>query len=1068
MKENTILNMPRKSVNGGADDSMSRPLLDVGEDSVDSTLLEATDRESGLSTREAEKRLKTYGYNELAEKERNPLLEFLSNFWGPMPIMIWIAVIIEGIQKDWADFFVLLALQLVNGLVSWHEHSKAADAIAALKSSLSPQAMVKRDGEWRKVNARILVPGDLVSLALGSSVPADTQVIGPKLVYADQAALTGESLPVKIKVGEIAKMGSNITTGEAEGIVAATGGRTFFGRTATLINDVEEGGHFQLVLYRITAFLMVVSIILTGIIMGYMIMNADKNEKDPFLNALSICVVLLVASIPIAMQVVCTSTMAIGSRRLAEKKAIVTRLASIEELAGMDMLCSDKTGTLTLGVMVMKDTIVINKDATKEDVLAMAALAAKWKEPARDAIDKLVLGEVVKLDMLNKLNLNSQVDYVPFDPKTKRTESTIRDKDGKEFKVTKGAPQVVLGLCRDCDDAKRKSIKATIADLANRGIRSLGIARTRDGVGFEFLGILTFSDPPRHDTKDTIERAQELGIEVKMITGDQVAIAKETCYELGMGTNIQGTDVIPLSNAGANNPVSVRFEELIVSADGFAEVYPEHKYLIVKSLRNMGFRCGMTGDGVNDAPALKRADIGIAVQGATDAARAAADIVLTEPGLSVIIDAIVLSRKIFHRMKNYVTYRIACTIQLLLFFFIAILSFHPDDFPHMDLSSHHRHHHPKNYYDFSSQTMVNPFIAQQQNYTATTPAPVVTTTPSSDFTLPSYFKLPVIALVLITILNDGTIITIAYDNVVPGSEPEKWHLRRVYLESALLGGVACVSSLVLLWIAMNSNGDMDAFRDWFHLEPLNYNQVKCLMYLKISLSDFLTVFAARTQGWFFSRRPGYALLSAFIVATATSSVLSITWPGNTGDEKDIMEAISYKHMGIVWLYCIIWFFIQDICKMILHQFDRPLVTDTNSDLVTQQRSQFRNARRKLDEEKVARRGTIASPPTSPMFGPKDGRRGSILGNSGYGDNLNSMETVLQRIMDMEAELVVLRNAVMRMTGLNVQGPNPLDLARRLDTSDNNNNSNGRKNSRSLSEENARNNMDGNGGKGFLQ
>jgi hypothetical protein len=267
---------------------------------------------------------------------------------------------------------------------------------------------------------------------------------------------------------------------------------------------------------------------------------------------------------------------------------------------------------------------------------------------------------------------------------------------------------------------------------------------------------------------------------------------------------------------------------------------------------------------------------------------------------------------------------------------------------------------------------------------------------------------------------------------------------------------------------MNSNGDMDAFRDWFHLEPLNYNQVKCLMYLKISLSDFLTVFAARTQGWFFSRRPGYALLSAFIVATATSSVLSITWPGNTGDEKDIMEAISYKHMGIVWLYCIIWFFIQDICKMILHQFDRPLVTDTNSDLVTQQRSQFRNARRKLDEEKVARRGTIASPPTSPMFGPKDGRRGSILGNSGYGDNLNSMETVLQRIMDMEAELVVLRNAVMRMTGLNVQGPNPLDLARRLDASDNNNNSNGRKNSRSLSEEIARNDMGGNGGKGFLQ
>ena len=931
--------------------------------------LDPTEIETGLTESEANRRLALFGYNELAEKERNKLLEFLGNFWGPMPCMIWLAIIVEGIEADWPDFIVLFALQLVNGLVSWHEHSKAADAVAELKSSLSPQAMVRRDGEWKKINARLLVPGDVVSLNLGASIPADTQVIGPKEIYCDQAALTGESLPAKIKVGDTAKMGSNVTTGEAEGLVMATGSRTFFGKTAALINEVEEGGNFQKVLYNITAFLMVLSIILTGVIMGYMIINASKDEKNPFLDALSTCVVLLVASIPIAMQVVCTSTMAIGSRRLAEKKAIVTRLAAIEELAGMDMLCSDKTGTLTLGKMIMKDIIVVADNVSEEDILSAAAMAAKWKEPARDAIDGLVLGSIAHLR--ESLDKNAQIDYVPFDPKTKRTESTIETTDGTVFRVTKGAPQVILGLCPDCDENKRRSVSSQIVDLANRGIRSLGVAKTgSNGEGFEFMGILTFLDPPRHDTKETIERAQDLGIEVKMITGDQIAIAKETCFQLGMGTNIQGTHVIPdQKNSSAS---SLRFEELIVSADGFAEVYPEHKYMIVKELRALGFRCGMTGDGVNDAPALKRADIGIAVQGATDAARAAADIVLTEPGLSVIIDAITLSRKIFHRMKNYVTYRIACTIQLLFFFFLAILAFS----------------------DVDSKKM-----------------PVHTGgLPGVD--LPPYFKLPVMALVVITILNDGTIITIAYDNVVPGTAPEKWHLRRVYLESALLGGVACVSSLVLLWIALQSNGDMDILKHWLNLPNLSYNQIKCMMYLKISLSDFLTVFAARTQGWFWSRRPGYALLTAFFVATFTSSILAQTWPFDSGAEKDIMEPLEWSHVIFVWIYCLVWFVFQDACKMLLRQFISPLGEDEGtSDVVRKQRERFREARKSLAQEKMDATGMLMSPPTSPVFGAK----GAIFGS------IDSMESVLQRINDMEDELKDLKNTVVRMSGFKLEG-----------------------------------------------
>ena len=430
-------------------------------------------------------------------------------------------------------------------------------------------------------------------------------------------------------------MGSTVSTGECDAVVIGTGDSTFFGKTAKLIAGVEEIGHFEKILYKITAVLLLLSLILTGVIMGVLIYS-----QVAFLEVLAICVVLLVASIPIAMNVVCTSTMAIGSRKLALGGAIVTRLGSIEELAGMDMLCSDKTGTLTLGKMQMKDILVYEKGLKKRDILKFSALAAKWYEPAKDAIDRLVLGNVEQNEgLMDELNTYEQMDYTPFDPATKKTESIVKNKAGVTMEVAKGAPQVILNQCISCDATTRAEVEDKINELATRGIRSLGIARKIDNdvKGWVWLGILTFTDPPRHDTKDTIEKANALGIDVKMITGDQVAIAKETCFQLGMGSNIQGTELIP-GEANTDESVAYRFEEIIEELNGFAEVFPEHKYKIVQTFRKIGYRCGMTGDGVNDAPALKRADIGIAVEGATDAARAAADIVLTEPGLGVIID----------------------------------------------------------------------------------------------------------------------------------------------------------------------------------------------------------------------------------------------------------------------------------------------------------------------------------------------------------------------------------------------------------------------------------------------
>nr|CCA15042.1 ptype ATPase superfamily putative [Albugo laibachii Nc14] len=830
--------------------------------------------ECGISTVEAARRLKLFGPNEFSSKEKSIWLKLLEQFWGPMPIMIWLAILVELLTQDIPDFCVLLVLQILNGVVGWYEELKAGNAVAALKASLKPEALVIRDGVHQTINASMLVPGDRITLSAGSAVPADCDLCEGNPVQIDQAALTGESFPVSMGPGDNAKMGSTVTRGEVEAVVTATGSETFFGKTASLISSVDELSHFQKILLRITMFLMAISLVLVGFCLGYLIYNGEA-----FLDAIAFSVVLLVASIPIAMQVVCTSTMALGSRKLAEEKVIVTQLQSIETLSGMNMLCSDKTGTLTRNKMELQDDLpIFFPGATREDVLVCAALAAKWKEPPKDALDTLVLNAID----LRPLDQYTMLDHSPFDPSVKRTESTIKGPTGKIFKVTKGAPQIVLSLAHNIEEI-REAVEAKVLDLARRGIRSLAVGRTDESADgcWVFLGIMTFLDPPRHDTKRTIELAHENGIDVKMITGDQAAIAVETCRMLNMGTTVLGTDVLPTARIedGLSSTLGHDFGAIVESADAFAQVFPEHKFLIVEILRQRGWIVGMTGDGVNDAPALKKADVGIAVEGSTDAARAAADIVLIKPGLSVIINAITLSRKIFQRMRNYVTYRVACTIQLLFFFFISVLMFHPDScrFPH-----------------FVPRVGECPF-----NHNTSTEA------------VDPYFKLPVIALVLITILNDGTIISIAYDNVVPSKRPEKWNLPRIYCVAACLGGIAVASSLLLLFLGLdswNSTGPLAMYG----VGNLTYNEVMMMMYLKISLSDFLTVFTARTDGFFFSRAPGLLLAVAACFATLVSTLLAIFWPFTE------MQAISPKLCLFVWVYCILWFFVQDIAKVFLN------------------------------------------------------------------------------------------------------------------------------------------------------
>jgi len=864
----------------------------------------------GLTSAEAAKLLEQWGRNELEEKSVPKWLIFLQQLWAPMPIMIWIAALTEAAIQNWPDMAILLGIQFANASIGFYEITKAGDAVAALKNSLKPSATVKRDGKWGNIDAATCVPGDLVLLAAGSAIPADC-IVNHGTIDVDQAALTGESLPVQMFKGSKCMMGSNVVRGEVEGTVEFTGSNTFFGKTASLLQGDQEVGNLQKILMTIMMVLVVISFVLSGIVF---IVLLTSNEGTS--SSISFTVVLIVASIPIAIEIVCTTTLALGSKELSKHGAIVTRLAAIEDLAGMNMLCSDKTGTLTLNKMVIQDETPIYKEGeTQYSILRQAAMAAKWHEPPRDALDTMVL---TKAD-LKSLDDFDALDFMPFDPVVKRTEGTVLNrKTQQKFQVTKGAPHVLLKLTKNQKviDACHHDVEA----LGKRGIRSLAVARKNlEKDEWEMLGLLTFLDPPRPDTKETIHRAISYGVEVKMITGDHLLIAMETARALDLGDRIpgrpgvvpiiRGPDKLPMLDAETKKAppdMAKNFGDYIRQGHGFAQVFPEHKFLIVQCLRELGFKCGMTGDGVNDAPALKRADVGIAVAGATDAARAAADIVLTEEGLSTIIEGIIISRCIFQRMKNFITYRIAATLQLLVFFFIAVLALRPRDYE------------PSNWSTDSS------FISANIDDSST------------DNPWPAFFKMPVLLLMLITLLNDGTLISIGYDYVVPSKYPNEWNLPVLFTVSSVLAAIALISSIILLALALSSWDD-NSFFNQLGIGGLTYGQISTLMYLKVSISDFLTLFSARTHdGWFWSSYPSPILLGAACLALTLSTILACVWPKSTIDGQKVegLALISGQEQLFVyvWIYCIFWWFVQDgakvACYYILEKYNMFGINDT--------------------------------------------------------------------------------------------------------------------------------------------
>ena len=780
---------------------------------------------AGLTQVEVQKRLTQYGPNEIEEQKSNLLLKFLTYFWGPIPWMIEAAVILSAVARHWPDFAIILVLLIANAVVGFLEEHQAGNAIAALKAKLALKARALRDGKWTDPEARELVPGDVIRLRLGDIVPADARLLEGDAVEVDQSALTGESLPAERKSGEAVFSGSILRQGEISALVYATGANTYFGKTAQLVQEAQTVSHFQRAVLKIGNYLIILAVTLVVLILGVALFRGDR-----MLTTLQFALVLTVAAIPVAMPTVLSVTMAVGARLLARKEAIVTRLAAIEELAGVDILCSDKTGTLTQNKLTLGEPFGV-EGVTAEQVILAAALASRAEN--KDTIDSAVLAGVKDAQALKALQV---IHFQPFDPVHKRTEARVKGMDGKEFLVTKGAPQVVLALSANAGQVKA-AVEKAVNEFAARGFRSLGVARTNLEGKWQFLGVLPLFDPPREEAIATIATAREMGINVKMVTGDQVAIARETAGKLGLGTNI-----LDASGFGdTKHHETGRLAESIENADGFAQVFPEHKFHIVDVLQQRGHIVGMTGDGVNDAPALKKADCGIAVSGATDAARAAASIVLLTPGLSVIIDAIQESRKIFQRMNSYAIYRIAETLRVLLFMTLAILVF-------------------------------------------------------------NFYPLTAVMIVILALLNDGAILSIAYDHVVYKDKPEAWNMRMVLGVATVLGITGVVSAFGLFYLGER-------------VFQLDRSHIQTLMYLKLSVAGHLTIFLTRTRGPFWSHRPAPILWIAVLGTQIVATLLAVYGV--------FMTPLGWRWALVVWGYALVWFFVNDQAKLLAYRIFDP-------------------------------------------------------------------------------------------------------------------------------------------------
>ena len=851
---------------------------------------------TGLSEEDVKERIEKYGYNEINEKEETWYHRLFKKFWGPIPWMIEIAAILSAIAQRWEDFSVIMLMLLVNAFVDFYQESKALSAIAVLKKKLARKALVLREGEWKSIDAKEVVPDDIIKIKIGDVVSADCTLLGGgDFLQVDQSALTGESLPVNKQAGETLYANAIVKQGEMIAKVTATALNTYFGRTVGLIAkaEKEENGHFQKMVIKVGDFLIFMTIFLIAIIIWH-----GVSKGEPLLDLLIFALILTISAIPVAMPAVLTVTMALGARVLASKEAIVTKLSAIEEAAGMDILCSDKTGTLTQNKMSLADPY-LSSNYTEDQLLLYAAFASKKEN--EDPIEKPIFDYLDAHQLSGKLIEKKMKKFLPFDPVSKKTEGIFTD----NMIYTKGAPQVIIELCDENEFDKKEAYKE-VDSFAQKGFRALGVGyKKADEDKYHFVGLVPLFDPPREDSKQAIAESNAKGVSVKMVTGDNIAVAKYISGILEIGQDIEdikelkgqstkeyvflseiisrsilktvqtGIDEDSINKEVAKIVTNVQKElssqplpegsvkqheseivKAIEDANGFAQVFPEDKYFIVDKLQKADHIVGMTGDGVNDAPALKKADCGIAVSGATDAARAAADIVLMAPGLRVIVDAIEQARIVFERMKSYVVYRIAETIRILFFMTLAIVVF-------------------------------------------------------------DFYPITAIMIILLALLNDIPIMAIAYDNTKVDKKPVRWDMKGVFILSSWLGIAGVISSFTLFYIVMEYL-KVHPSSIYFPALPTGIDPkdsksylgfVQTLFFVNLIIAGHYTIFNTRIADWFFKRAwPSWQLLGASFITAFGGTLVGIYG-------LHVMTAIGWKWAGYIWAYAFAWFVFNDIVKV---------------------------------------------------------------------------------------------------------------------------------------------------------
>jgi H+-transporting ATPase len=840
----------------------------------DSLRLLQSDPERGLSESEATKRLQRFGYNEMAEREESLWHRILRRFWGPISWMIEVAAILSAIVQKWDDFIIITILLLVNAGLDFFQEHRALNALKALKKRISAEIIVRRDGAFKTILARELVPGDIVKLRIGNVVPADVQLCQGDYLLIDQSALTGESLPVSKKPGEIAYSSTIVKQGEMLALVTNTGAETNFHNLVALVAkaSLEERSHFQRMVIRIGDFLIAISVALV-----VLIIMVSLFRHEPFLEIARFALVLTVASIPVALPAVLSVTMAVGAMNLAHRQAIVSKLTAIEELAGVDVFCSDKTGTLTRNEMHVAEPVVFD-GCSEGDLFLTASLASRLEN--RDPIEMPIFHYIDEHFPDLDRNGYVQLGFMPFDPVHKRTEAKISRGD-VQYTAVKGAPQVLIGMAGLADAAAR-NLQKMVDLLATKGYRTLAVGRRQGNEPLTLLGLIPLYDPPREDSKEVIADMQNHGVEVKMITGDNVAIAREIGALLGLpqrtmnSTQLSGTgssellalasvlstaiyqrlqpdvshkqaqqfatDVMESVQAMYDTALLERefvhthesaIVEMIQDISIFAEVVPEDKYRIVDILQKAGHIVGMTGDGVNDAPALKKADCGIAVSNATDAARAAADIILTAPGLSVINEAVKQARITFERMKSYAVFRIAETIRIILFMTFSIVVFR-------------------------------------------------------------FYPITALMIIMLALLNDIPILAIASDNTPVDIKPVRWDMPEMLTISSVLGIVGVLSSFLLFFL-LKEHGFSDDI-------------IRTMLFLKLIVAGHSTLYITRARGWFWQRPWPSPLLFGATFGTEILGTLIAVY-------GLLITPIGWKYALWMWAYALLWLLFNDMIKV---------------------------------------------------------------------------------------------------------------------------------------------------------